>query len=223
MTDKKQPETLLEALFLVQTDAPIVSKNAVNPHFKSKYADLPGIWSVIKDIICANKLLVNHTLEENEEGVPFIKTKITFIPTGEAIQSLTRINLKANTAQEYGSYITYMRRYAISSMLGIITDDDDDGNAATVAQKTNNEKSKAAKEENQPKSPLQEKAASIKKQLSECTTPETLNYVWKGFADALAAIKAASPDKAYPALERFYAERLAATSQAPLSDDKIPY
>ena len=32
-----------------------------------------------------------------------------------------------NTAQAYGSLITYFRRYTISSLLGLITDKDTDG------------------------------------------------------------------------------------------------
>ena len=35
------------------------------------------------------------------------------------------------TPQGYGSAVTYLRRYALGSFLGIVTDEDDDGNASS--------------------------------------------------------------------------------------------
>ena len=51
-------------------------------------------------------------------------TAITHVPSGEFLQ-------KSN-AQQYGSFMTYMRRYSICALLGLVTDDDDDGNAASA-------------------------------------------------------------------------------------------
>lgn len=51
---------------------------------------------------------------------------------GHRITSETTVRVpEAATAQEIGSLITYMRRYALVSMLGLATDDDDDGNHAS--------------------------------------------------------------------------------------------
>jgi hypothetical protein len=45
---------------------------------------------------------------------------------------------KDATPQGHGSAITYLRRYALSAVLGLATEEDDDGNAASapVASKT---------------------------------------------------------------------------------------
>ena len=60
-----------------------------------------------------------------------IKTIIFHIESGESIESLTEIPknvaLKGmNDFQVLGSAITYLRRYALSSILGLVTDKDTD-------------------------------------------------------------------------------------------------
>lgn len=121
------------AILAVQQGAPFIDKSTDNPFFKSKYADLPAIWGAIKDLMGEHGLIVSHTMEAN--GDDYIITRVIHAESGQYIESRSRIHLQKSTAQEYGSYITYMRRYAVSAMLGLVTDEDDDGNKATQAQK----------------------------------------------------------------------------------------
>jgi hypothetical protein len=130
MTKEK---TIYDALLAVQQEAPFINKTTDNPFFKSKYASLPDIWAAIKELLGKHNLLVMHQTEVID-GNEFIITTIYHVPTEQKIQSASKIILSKNTAQEYGSYITYMRRYALSALLGLITDEDDDGNAASQAK-----------------------------------------------------------------------------------------
>jgi hypothetical protein len=50
--------------------------------------------------------------------------------SGEWLKATAELLLDKATPQGQGSGITYMRRYALSAMLGIATEDDDDGQAA---------------------------------------------------------------------------------------------
>lgn len=135
----------------VQQAAPSIGKSAENPHFKFKYADLPAIWEAIRPILGENHLIVTNILGYGEEG-DHITTTITHIDSGEFIESKSKIYLNKITAQEYGSYITYMRRYALSAMLGLVTDKDDDGNAASqVVYKRPEPKPEMTEEERQKK------------------------------------------------------------------------
>lgn len=152
MTD---PKTIHEAVFNLQQEAPSIGKGTDNPFFKSKYADLPSIWDAIKPLLKKNKIYVSNKTY-HEDGQDFIKTSIVFVPTGEALESVSRIMLSKATSQEYGSCMTYMRRYALSALLGIVTDEDDDGNKATQAQ----EKANLKKAEGTLK--LDEKARALK-------------------------------------------------------------
>ena len=60
--------------------------------------------------------------------------EIIFTPTGDKMTSTSTVMLDKITAQALGSYTTYMRRYSICMMFGIVTDDDD-GNAASAPPK----------------------------------------------------------------------------------------
>jgi hypothetical protein len=50
---------------------------------------------------------------------------------GEWIRDRCVFPVAQQTAQAYGSAITYARRYALAAMVGIAPDEDDDGNGAT--------------------------------------------------------------------------------------------
>ena len=61
---------------------------------------------------------------------PALKTTILHVESGESLDSTAPLMLDKQTAQGLGSAITYMRRYSILAILGLVADVDDDGNAA---------------------------------------------------------------------------------------------
>lgn len=103
------------------------------------YAPHEVILEAIKDDLAANDLAVVQPLTSDSEGRLFVQT-IVVHASGETLESLTPVNTANLSNQEIGSAVTYMRRYALSAMLGLATDDDDDanladGNNATEVQK----------------------------------------------------------------------------------------
>ena len=122
---------LLTAIMNVQCKVGSIKKDTKNPFFKSKYADLAGIWDSISDLMIENGLCVVHTLFEDEALNKKMSTRIYHAPSCQFIESICPINPAKDDAQGYGSAITYMRRYSLSAMLGLVTDEDDDGNAAS--------------------------------------------------------------------------------------------
>jgi hypothetical protein len=161
---------LYQAIQQVQQNAPTVDKSANNPFFNSKYADLPAIWKAIKDLMGENGLIVVNLIKSTEQG-DFITTQIIHAETGGLIESTSKIMLSKSTAQEYGSYITYMRRYALSSMLGLVTDEDDDGNEASKKAPQ-----KAQKE--QPKSDRALLTEKLRDQIKKANNLDVLEIVW---------------------------------------------
>ena len=89
------------------------------------YADLPTILEVINPLLAKHGLGFTQLLQGNS-----IQTVLFHVETGETIESLTEIPTdeasRMNIFQSAGSGISYFRRYAISSMLGIVTDVDTD-------------------------------------------------------------------------------------------------
>lgn len=123
-------DTLHKALAAAQVEMPLVKKTDSNPFFKSKYAGLPSILEVVLPILHKNGLyLVQSPTTEGERiGV---ETIIFHIESGESFASSFTIALTKNDPQGAGSAITYARRYALVSMLGLNVDEDDDANHAS--------------------------------------------------------------------------------------------
>lgn len=121
---------LAKALIQFQSKMGIVVFDSNNPFFKSKYASLSAIVSKAKPFLTECELAVSQ-LTEDEGGV----TTILMHSSGEYLSSKLVLKAVKDDPQGHGSAITYARRYAYSSILGIVSDEDDDGNASTMPQK----------------------------------------------------------------------------------------
>ena len=116
-------------------------KDANNPFFKSKYVPLENVTDVIDKVAPEYGLAyVQEALTDADKGMVGVTTLLTH-ESGEWIE-FEPLFLKADkqTAQGYGSAITYARRYALSSAFGIASETDDDGNETTT-QTANAQKS----------------------------------------------------------------------------------
>lgn len=109
-----------------QSKVEAVKKDASNPFFKSKYAPLESIIETIRKPLQDVGLSFSQFPSGENELVT-----ILMHTSGEFLQSSVKMTPKDNTPQGQGSAITYMRRYALSAILGLATEEDDDGNAAS--------------------------------------------------------------------------------------------
>lgn len=108
-----------------------VKKDAKNPFFKSNYTTLNEVLGKIKGVLLEKGLLIIQNPQENG-----LETLIVDTDTGEQIKSFVPY-MSVTDMQKLGGAITYARRYALISMLGLESEDDD-GNLAT-GKKTNNQ------------------------------------------------------------------------------------
>ena len=116
---------LLVALHKAKAEfLPIVKAND-NPFFKSKYANLDTITDAITPALVKYGLLVLQPVQENK-----LYTQIYHTESGQMLESVYNLP-ELSDPQKLGSAITYARRYALSSFLGLVADEDDDGNAAS--------------------------------------------------------------------------------------------
>lgn len=116
-----------------------VAKDANNPFFKSKYAPLESILPAIKVPLKEAGLVftqmpttVSGPMGDN--SVPALETKLIDVESGEELSAVVPLTLAKQDPQGVGSAITYMRRYALVSILGLNCDEDDDGNAGSGKQ-----------------------------------------------------------------------------------------
>ncbi len=115
---------LFKALANFQQEVPILHKDT--PGYGYSYTDLPEILRTINPLLKKHGLGFIQPLNGNE-----LKTVVFHYESGESIESTVIIpedSMKGmNKYQSLGSGITYMRRYALSSFLGLVTDKDMDG------------------------------------------------------------------------------------------------
>jgi len=122
------------ALIALQSAGLFVVEDKDNPQTRSRYADLTTIWIAVQPMLAAHKIAVLQPLGKiRNEGGKFILALETVLvhESGEWISAESEILVPANdklsVAWWAGSAQTYGRRYALVSMLGIITGEDDDG------------------------------------------------------------------------------------------------
>ena len=128
MTDKNE---LAKALVKFQSEVPVIPKSQTakiatktGRDYSYTYADLSDIWLAIRKPLKENGLAVTQMLTSND-STDFINTKI-WHESGETENETFAIPTGGKTPQEVGSVITYYKRYALSSALGISTEEDDD-------------------------------------------------------------------------------------------------
>lgn len=127
-------QNILKVLILAKQEFKHIPKNSYNPYHKSKYANLDAVLAAISESFDKYNLCLLQPTEVRDERV-ILKTVIYHVESGEQISS--ELLLPQNTdPQKTGSAITYYRRYALCSLLGIIADEDDDGNATIPSKIT---------------------------------------------------------------------------------------
>lgn len=126
MEKSEKIDELAKALSDFQGEMGSVGFDANNPFFKSKYATLAAIVASAKTFLSKHGLCVSQ-LATLDGGV----TTILMHDSGQFIADTLKLTPVKNDPQGMGSAITYARRYAYASILGIVADEDDDGNAET--------------------------------------------------------------------------------------------
>jgi hypothetical protein len=138
-------KNIATALLKAQSEMSNAKKGAVNPFFKSKYADLNSIREAVIPTLNANGISVLQPIV-HVDGKNFVKT-ILLHETGEMMESLTEIVYnKINDAQAQGSGISYARRYSLQSFVCVGADDDDGQKAVEPKPNATTEILKKAKD-----------------------------------------------------------------------------
>lgn len=185
-------------------------KDTVNPHFRSRYADLAGVWDACREALSLNGLAVVQTPGEISERSITLTTLLCH-ESGEWMRSAFTIPVSKADAQGVGSAVTYARRYALAAMVGIVQDDDD-GNAATGSA------SQARKAPPAPRPQPQDPVAQPQPQAQEFNLMRALEAIQqcgsidelKGvYADAYAAADALGDDKSLEQIVRLKDKRKA--------------
>ena len=126
-------ETLSDALSAAQKEFTPAFKDGSNPHFKSKFSSINELTEATRPGL-TNHGLAFTQYTDIRDGVHVLVSELRF--KHEKITSMSPIILdKPSDSQQLGKAISYISRYVMRSMLGIIaTDEDDDGNESAGIQ-----------------------------------------------------------------------------------------
>lgn len=126
---KAQPVTFAEAFCRLQAAIKPAIKDATNPAFRSKYADLSAVWEAVRGPLADNGFSVIQSTDFDDKDL-WLKTTILHVG-GDKIEGRYPLRPTKPDPQGFGSALTYAKRYSLAAMLGVVADDDDDGNAAS--------------------------------------------------------------------------------------------
>jgi hypothetical protein len=103
----------------------------INKDAKAQYgafADLAGVLSTVQPPLARNGLTINQTFMPSEGFDPILVTILRHV-SGETIESHLPmvVNKGRNALHDWGASCTYLRRYALLSMLCLVADVDTDG------------------------------------------------------------------------------------------------
>ena len=170
-------KNLFKALADFQQEVPIIHKGTSG--YGYSYADLPDTIEIINPYLAKNKLGFTQLV-----GSANVKTIIFHWESGESLETTTDIpqgvTLKGmNDFQVLGSAITYIRRYALSSALGLVTDSDPDANGVKEKPTQQSQPKQETKQEPKEDKPKVDKWMTEKQfeELKQKTKAEIKKYL----------------------------------------------
>ena len=134
------------------------SKDRENPYFNSRYATLDALQDASREILARHGLTITQVALPADPGrntmeqTPYLKTEpvdpldpakghklapflwhlrtVLMHTSGLTVESIMPLVMVTKGAQQFGSELTYMRRYAYAAILNMTADEDDDANLA---------------------------------------------------------------------------------------------
>lgn len=147
---------LAGALAQAQAELGNASKNAQNPHLKSKYADLAEVLNTVRPVLASHGIAFTQ-MPSYEAGIVSVETMLMH-SSGEWLSSTISAPVTKQDAQGVGSATSYCRRYALAAICGIAQEDDDASGSIGASTK--------------------QAEPQVIEAINACTTLESLTELW---------------------------------------------
>jgi len=171
--NKSNQKYLIRAIGRFRSEAK-VDKSGKNPMFKSEYNTLNDVLNALDNI--------------QEYGLDFIQyvsvdhliTRVMHLESGEFFESMMGLKTEKETYQSYGSCLSYLRRYALLTMLGLRSADDDANSSLRGRGSSPLVSHKPATSGNTSNSSQVSVPTKIdlKEELAKCKTVKEVNAYW---------------------------------------------
>ena len=121
---------LFTALHAAQGEISGFVKDSKNPAFKSDYGSIEAVINAVKPALYRHGLVVTQHIGETIEGDASLTTVLSHTSGAYMLSTGSISRGRKRGPQDDGSANTYMRRYALCSLL-MLKEADDDANAAS--------------------------------------------------------------------------------------------
>ena len=120
-------KTLHQKLIDFHLGVGTIRKDSVNPHFRSKFADINSVLKVVMPVLTASGIVAIQETKITENGGSYLVTVLVNADDKEDFVSseIPLMTKDKSNPQQFGSALTYARRYALVSMLQLEAEDDD--------------------------------------------------------------------------------------------------
>jgi hypothetical protein len=119
---------LFAALALAQSEVENATKGSVNPHFKSRYADLAEVLNTVRPVFAKHGIAIIQSTGFSD-GLVSVTTALVH-KEGGYVTSVASCTPAKVDAQGVGAATTYLRRYSLAAATGVAQEDDDGQSAA---------------------------------------------------------------------------------------------
>lgn len=119
---------LFAALALAQAEVENATKGSVNPHFKSRYADLAEVLNTVRPVFAKHGIAIIQSTGFSD-GLVSVTTALVH-KEGGYVTSVASCTPAKVDAQGVGAATTYLRRYSLAAATGVAQEDDDGQSAA---------------------------------------------------------------------------------------------
>lgn len=199
-TETKQMEqsseigALAGALAKAQLEVSNPEFDAVNPHFKNRYASLAAHTEALRKPLAQNGLAIVQSISTMDNAVS-VTTRLIHSSGQWMSDSVAMALPERATAQQLGSFVTYLRRYSLAAFGLVVGEPDDDGeedrNGRTFKPAVS--KAGAGKPASKPTKPSDDflsQAAPIATAPTKAPSEELIGVAWADeILDRLAKIK----------------------------------
>ena len=151
-----------------------VDKSGKNPMFKSEYNTLNDVLNALDNIQQYGLDFIQYV------SIDHLITRVMHIESGEYFDSMMELKTEKETYQSYGSCLSYLRRYALLTMLGLRSADDDGnsslrgrGSSPLVSHKPATSGNTSSSSQVSVPTPT-----NLKEELAKCKTVKEVNAYW---------------------------------------------
>ena len=140
LTHSEEMDKIAPALAQLQSKLGNVARDAENPHFRHGYTSLPAFLEAVRGPLGEHGFSLSQHPGIDDLGHVIVETFLLH-ESGQWLRSVAASPAVKAEPQAIGSAITYLRRYALTSVLNIAQDDDDAEQARPRAQRQNSGRS----------------------------------------------------------------------------------